>query len=151
MFIDLPEEAEQGEGMCGRLVFWLYGCRPAAQAWESFYAEKLEGVGCKRGDACGVVFYEPTRDITVVCHGDDFTCVGEEEDLSWLAEQMRSWFEIKVRAIIGPDVGDDKEVVILGRVVRWKEWRGVEFEADPKHRQILLDHFGFTEESGAAC
>ena len=46
--------------------------------------------------------------------------------------------------------GDDKEVVILGRVVRWKEW-GVEFEADPRHRQILLDHFGFTEESGAAA
>ena len=88
VYIDLPEEAEQSEGMCGRLVFWLYGCRPAAQAWENFYAEKLEGVGFKRGDACGVVFYEPERDITVVCHGDDFICVGEEEDLTWLAEEI---------------------------------------------------------------
>jgi len=59
VFTDLPEEAEQGEGMCGMLVFWLYGCRPAAQAWDNWYAEKLEGVGFKRGDACGVVFYEP--------------------------------------------------------------------------------------------
>ena len=53
VFIDLPDEAEAGEGMCGRLVYWLYGCRPAAQAWENFHAEKLEGVGFKRGDACG--------------------------------------------------------------------------------------------------
>ena len=97
-----------------------------------------------------MVFHEPTRDITVVCHGDDFTCVGDDEDLQWLAEEMKKWFEIKVRAVLGPDAGDDKEVVILGRVVRWKEW-GIEFEADPKHRQILLEHFGFTEESGAAA
>ena len=40
VFIDLPDEAEAGEGMCGRLVYWLYGCRPAAQAWDNFYAEK---------------------------------------------------------------------------------------------------------------
>eukprot|EP00973_Karenia_brevis_P026388 3640341-Karenia_brevis.AAC.1 len=32
---------------------------------------------------------------------------------------MESWFEIKVRAILGPEEQDDKEVVILGRIVRW--------------------------------
>ena len=48
----------------------------------------------------------------------------------------------KVRAVLGPDAADDKEVVILGRVVRWQSW-GVEFEADPRHRQILTEHFGF--------
>ena len=31
---------------------------------------------------------------------------------------MKGWFEIKVRATLGPDKGDDKEVVILGRKVR---------------------------------
>ena len=43
--------------------------------------------------------------------------------------------------------GDDKEVVILGRIVRWENW-GIELEADPKHRNILSDYFGFTRESG---
>ena len=57
-----------------------------------------------------------------MCHGDDFTCVGEDEDLKWLAEEMRKWFEIKVRAVLGPEAKDDKGVVILGRVVRWKDW-----------------------------
>ena len=54
---------------------------------------------------------------------------------------MASWFEIKVRAVLGMDPEDDKEVVILGRVVRWME-RGIEYEADPKHRR-----FGLHEDS----
>ena len=62
--------------MCGKLVNWLYGCRPAAQAWESFYARRFEEEGFKRGDACGVVFFHEGRDVAVVCHGDDFTILG---------------------------------------------------------------------------
>eukprot|EP00973_Karenia_brevis_P041123 5690306-Karenia_brevis.AAC.1 len=59
---------------------------------------------------------------------------------------MEEWYEIKVRAILGPGKKDDKEVVILGRIVRWTE-RGIEYTADPKHRQIVLEYFGFSEES----
>ena len=59
---------------------------------------------------------------------------------------MKSWFEIKVRARLGPDEKDDKEVVLLGRVIRWKDW-GIEYEADPKHRKVILEHFGLEEGS----
>ena len=41
-----------------------------------------------------------------------------------------------------PDLKDDKEVVILGRTVRWKSW-GIEWEADPKHRMLLMERFGY--------
>ena len=34
-------------------------------------------------------------------------------------QKMKSWFEITVRALLGPEEGDDKHVVILGRHVRW--------------------------------
>ena len=63
---------------------------------------------------------------------------------------MRKWFEIRIRAVLGPEEKDDKDVVILGRVVRWKEW-GVESEADSRHRKVLAEFFGFTEESAAAA
>ena len=33
---------------------------------------------------------------------------------------MQEWFEIKVRAVLGPDNKDDKGVVILGRTVTWR-------------------------------
>eukprot|EP00973_Karenia_brevis_P051025 7085559-Karenia_brevis.AAC.1 len=55
---------------------------------------------------------------------------------------MESWFEIEVTAFLGPEDKDDKEVVILGRVVRWSD-EGIEYEADPKHRKIILEYFGF--------
>ena len=42
------------------------------------------------------------------------------------------------------DERDDKEVSILGRVVRWtKDW--IEYEADPKNRQIILEYFGLEQ------
>ena len=39
------------------------------------------------------------------------------------------------------DAEDDKEVVILGRVVRWMD-HGIEYEADPKHKSKVLEFFG---------
>ncbi len=59
---------------------------------------------------------------------------------------MATWFEIKVRALLGPDEKDDKEVVILGRTVKWKSW-GIEWEADDKHRRLLLERFGYDEKT----
>ena len=59
---------------------------------------------------------------------------------------MQNWFEIKVRAKLGPEDTDDKEVTILGRTVRWKDW-GIEYEADEKHREIVMTHFGFNDKS----
>ena len=137
MYIELPEEAGCPEGMCGKLNYWLYGFRPAASKWESHYAEKFESESFDRGDSCGVVFYHEERDLSVVVHGDDFTFCGLEEDLIWIRDLMESWFEIKVRGIIGSGEADKKEMVILGRIVRWTP-EGIEYEADPKHRRIIL-------------
>ena len=142
VYIELPEECGCPPGMCGKLNYWLYGFRPAANAWENLYAELFEGEGFVRGLSCGVVFFHPIRDISVVVHGDDFTFCGLEGDLKWILEKMKSWFEIKLRGILGDDEKDMKQITILGRVVRWTR-DGIEYEADPKHRQNLLDHFGF--------
>ena len=51
--------------------------------------------------SCGVVFYHKERDISMAVHGDDFTLTGLEEDLFWMRDLMKSWFEIKVRAMLG--------------------------------------------------
>ena len=56
VYIELPEEAGCPPGMCGKLVYWLYGCRQAASAWERHYANKLIAAGFRRGWSSGVVF-----------------------------------------------------------------------------------------------
>ena len=113
VYVTLPEECECPEGMCAKLNYWLYGFRPAAAAWEKHYSEKFESVGFTRGTSCGVVFYHKERDLSMAVHGDDFTIVGLGEDLVWIKDLMKSWFEIKVRAVLGNDPGDDKEVVLF--------------------------------------
>jgi hypothetical protein len=79
-------------------------------------------------------------------HGDDFTFSGFDEDLIWIEGLMKGWIEIKVRAKLGPEDDDDKEVTILGRTVRWKAW-GIEYEADARHRHIIMEKFGFNEKT----
>eukprot|EP00973_Karenia_brevis_P017069 2342880-Karenia_brevis.AAC.1 len=50
---------------------------------------------------------------------------------------MEPCYEIKVRAILGPDAYDDKGMVIFGRLVKWTE-EGIEY-ADPKDTRLSLE------------
>ena len=77
-------------------------------------------------------------------HGDGFTFCGLEEDLKWIQDLMANWSEIKVRGLLGPDPEDLKEITILGRVVRWLD-DGIHYQADPKHRKIMLESLGMNE------
>ena len=61
---------------------------------------------------------------------------------------MTKWFEIQVRAILGDSHGDDKEVTLLGRIIRWKDW-GIEYQADPAHRELVLQELAFDERTKA--
>ena len=65
------------------------------------------------------MFYHKGKDFSYVAHGDDFDFCSGQEDLTWITEQMSSWFEIKVRATLGREFGDDKHVIIRGRHARW--------------------------------
>ena len=146
VYFKLPEEVNPGVGKCGKLIHWLYGFRPAAQAWESHYASKLVEIGFRRGPGASVAFYHPQRDLACVVHGDDFTFCGPDEELDWAQGKMQEWYEIKIRGRLGPDEGDDKEVSIIGRVVRWRSW-GLEYMADPRHRVEVMEYFGLTGDA----
>ena len=142
----MPEDCGASPGMCGKLINWLYGFRQAASAWKKFFCELLEDAGFCRGKSCEVVFFRRTRDISVTMHGDDFTHGGLQEDLMWLKGSMESWLEIKFRGIFGMDAGSTQEIFILGRIVR-VNGEGIEYEADPKHRKLVMEHFGIKEGS----
>ena len=91
-------------------------------------------------------FYHEEKDLSLAVHGDDFTFSGADEELRWITRQMQKWYEIKVRATLGPDDRDDKEVVILGRSDKWCHW-GICWEADAKHRKLLMETFGQDEKT----
>ena len=146
VYIELPVEAGAKPGLCGKLEFWLYGFRKAASEWEKFYSQKLLDVGFKRGAGCPVLFHQRERDVAMAVHGDDFIVEGARPDLDWVADYLQDCFEIKVRAVLGGGAGDDRETTVLGRTVRWQQW-GIEYEADARHRDALLELFGLTSGS----
>ena len=54
---------------------------------------------------------------------------------------MATWFEVKVRGILGPEPQDMKEIRILNRTLRWT-MRGLELEADSTHVQTIISEMG---------
>ena len=150
VYVSLPEEAE-ANGKCGRLKRWLYGMRPAAGAWEKDYCKNLEGIGFVRGKAAPTVFRNEKSGTMAFVHGDDFVFLGAEEDLRRVREEMAGWYQIKVKAVMGPGKGDDKEVVILGRKVKWMGDR-ITYEADPRIVGRIVEAAGLREDSkGLDC
>ena len=146
VYVELPEEFGVGRGVCGKLRRWLYGMRKAAAGWEDHYAEKLEEVGFVRGSAAPTVFFNKATGVRVVVHGDDFTFSGVKEELVKLQILMEEWYEIKFRGIMGSGLEDIKEVVILGRLLRWTD-EGLEYEADGKHREELMKAMGMDKKA----
>ena len=53
--------------------------------------------------------------------------------------------------MLGPEVGDDKKITILGRELVWGEY-GLEYEADRKHAKMICEAMGLEEWSkGLSC
>ena len=90
------------------------------------------------------VYIHDEKQIMVVVHVDDFLVSGVEEDLVWFATQLKQHFEVK-ESIIGRDQGDEHEVRYLNRILRWTTDNYLSVEGDPKHTDILLKEWGFSE------
>ena len=59
---ELPEEANPQPSMIGKLIFWLNGFRPAAQAWENCNAAKfIDEANFERGVGSSVSFWQTSR------------------------------------------------------------------------------------------
>ena len=147
VYVKLPPEEEK-EGTCGRLLKALYGTRDAAQNWEHAYIDFMKESGFANGAASPCVFYHRERNIRAVVHGDDFTILGQERQLDWFRERIAAKFEVKFRGRLGPAATDDKAIRILNRVVTWTA-EGLEYEADQRHAEIIVDHLGLATSAKA--
>ena len=84
----------------------------------------------------------------LLVHGDDYMAEGDKEDLKWLEKKVRERFEIKAE-YPGPDEGESQELRILNRVIRWTP-SGIEYEADPRHQDIIVSELGLKGGKGIA-
>ena len=137
-YVELPPEDKDCGVMVGLLKKHMYGTRRAAEGWHSEYAGRLvEELGFSCGDASACVFYQKERNLCCSVHGDDLTTVGAKVDLDWFRGELEKRYELKEPHRLGPGPGDDREALVLNRVVRWTT-EGLEMEADPRQAEKLL-------------
>ena len=93
--------------------------------------------GFIQGIASPCVFYHQNRNIACSVHGDDFTAAGPKPELDWFEATLKKSNELTVGGCLGPGPTDDKETIVLGRVIRWTD-EGIEYEAGPRQVKNLL-------------
>ena len=70
----LPECGKPG--VCGLVVFWLYGMRPASHGWQEEYTRQPENIGSVAGVGSPCCFERKSDGVVCVVHVDDFTFEG---------------------------------------------------------------------------
>ena len=113
-----PKELGIPDNLVAHLKRCVYGTRDAGAIWEECYAGALVEMGFTRGVASPCCFYHAGRNLRVVVHGDDFTCLGPKAEITRYEDELASRFEIKRRGHIGECDGCVREIRILNRILR---------------------------------
>ena len=142
IFIHIPAEDRNSEdaGMVAKLNLSLYGTRDAAQNWAVTLIQFLNERGFVTGRASPCNFHHLERDMVLTVHGDDFTLGGSSASLSWMRKEFEKQWDVTAQ-ILGPDAGQESEVRILNRIIRWTK-DGLEYEPDQRHAEIAIRELG---------
>ena len=101
----------------------------------------MKDLGYKQWKASLCVLWHRQRDIKALVHGDDFVSFGERVEVEWLCKGLKNKFETKM--IMVGEVDDmAKEARVLNRIVRWHLKRGITYEADTWHAEIIIRDTG---------
>jgi len=146
LFIEVPTElVPEGvdpKTVIGVLIKSMYGTRDAGANWEKEITDCLISGGFVQGVACPNLYRHEEKDIDAAVHGDDGHVLADEDGQAYVQKLLTERYEIKVRAILGPEPQDEKEVTFLNRTVRITEDNGIEIEADPKHAVEIARSMG---------
>ncbi|CAK0830057.1 unnamed protein product [Prorocentrum cordatum] len=149
VYIKLPEEDPMSQeiGTCGLLRKALYGARDAGQNFELATAETVIGAGCDQSAFSPCVYCHKDLQVSFFHHGDDFVLEGSRDGTGSICEALKTNIIAKDRGVLGPAPTDAKEITCLNRVMRWRDrWcqggKAIEYEADPRHAQILHAQLG---------
>ena len=144
-YVALPVEDPDHKTMCGLLKKHMYGTRAAADGWQQEYSGFLRSIGFRQGAACPCLFINSEKQLAVSVHGDDFTTAGPKCEIDWFENLLEKKYELKKGGRLGPGPEDTKELTVLNRVIRWVDG-GVEYEADPRQAERLLEGLGLDGE-----
>ena len=61
-----------------------------------------------------------------------------------MQQGLEQKYQVKTQ-VLGPDEGQSKQIKILNRVVTWDGSKGLIYEADPRHVEILIKQLGLEQ------
>jgi len=148
LYVELPaEDRDDKDDMVGKLELCLYGIQDAARCWQEMLTEHLLSIGFVRGIGHPCVFFHADWDVKAAVHGDDYASAGPKEGILKLKKALEDKFDIRNTHILGHEPGDEVEGKVLNRVVRAGK-HGWEFEADPRHAELLIKQFDMEGTKG---
>ena len=70
-----------------------------------------------KSNAC--LYFHEERNIRIEVHGDDFTGVGPKRELEWFADELKKFWTVYLRGILGPPsmANVARSIVILNRLI----------------------------------
>ena len=101
VYMSFPKEMGLPSNLVANQVRCVYGTRDAGAMWEDTYRDALEARGFTSGEASPCYFYHPTKGISIVVHGDDFTALGLDPDLDLYNNELAKNFRAEDPRAIG--------------------------------------------------
>ena len=78
-------------------------------------------MGFKSGFASPRIVHHTDRNLTIVVHGDDFTCLVNDTNIDVYETELAKHFQLKLRGRLGVGCSGDIKIRILNRIVRVTE------------------------------
>ncbi len=100
--------------------------------------------GFAQGSHSECVFHHNEKDVRAVAHEDEFTVLGSRVGLDWLRVATQRRMKAKFKARLKSR--RPGAVRILSRIVTVTS-RGLDYEADQRHEEILMKDMGIDEGS----
>ena len=100
--------------------------------------------GFQQGLASPCIFHHHQRGIRTFVHGDEHVSCGVPGFLRWMQGKLDSKYQVKTQWL-GPGEGYSQEFKVLNRIISWHGHRGLAYEADPRHAELVVQHRDLTE------
>jgi len=151
----LPEDPSIKTGIA-RLLKAMYGGRDAGNCWDDFSEVAMKKLGHEPGIFCPCVYHSQKYDATCWRHGDDFVLLATRDEHKRFLKEANKLMILKEMGVLGPskELGDVQEVRCMNRILRYVQpaFKGddagyIEWEADPRHLEILMASLGVKEDS----
>ena len=97
-----------------------------------------------QGKASPCVFHHQEGGIRTYVHGDDYVSTAKPDQLQWMKTQLEKKYIVKTQTL-GPGPTDQTQIEICNRIVSWHDTKGIIYEVDPRHVEIIFKQLQLTQ------